>query len=223
MNLKAGYGYIFFRCLSNYLSVVCARIEIRLVCKISIVTIPELTKTISDQATMLSYAGGCVADSSNVIYIRFNLPELSSIADSTNSDGCYLPVTTKISNFLYGIQYPLFKIVSRKISSPTKSEYLLSYSSSSASDSFDLQYREDTIYKIAMRYKVYLSSRLVKSQYENYYQTKLLATVLLLQSHQYSVGRCHSLNSTAQLKTFVKLSVKRVAIFKSYRRESDRS
>ena len=103
LNLKAGYGYIFFRCLSNYLSVVRTRIKVRLVCKIPIVATPELTETISDQATMLSCAGGCVSGGDNVEYVRFNLPELSSIAGSTNSDDCYSPVMTKISNFLYGV------------------------------------------------------------------------------------------------------------------------
>lgn len=89
LNLKAGYSYIFFHCLSNYFSVVHACIEVRLICKIPIVATSELTKTILDQATMFSTVGGYVTGSGNVKYVCFNLPKLSSIAGFTNSDGCY--------------------------------------------------------------------------------------------------------------------------------------
>ena len=103
LNLKAKYGYIFFYCLLNYLFVVPARIKVRLVCKILTIAIPELKETISDQATMLSCTGGCVAGGNNVEYVRFNLLELLSISSFSNSDGCYLSVMTKISNSLYGV------------------------------------------------------------------------------------------------------------------------
>ena len=103
LNLKAKYGYKIFCCFLNYYFVVHACIELRLICKIPIVAIPELTKTFSDQVTMLFCAGSSIAGGGNVKYVYFNLPELLSIAGSTNSDGCYLLVRTKISNFLYGI------------------------------------------------------------------------------------------------------------------------
>lgn len=141
LNLKAGYGYIFFYCLLNYLSVMRARFKVGLVCKILIVAISELTKTISDQATMFFCAGGCIASSCNVKYVCFNLLKLLFIASSTNSDNCYQSMTTKITNFLYDIQYLLFEIVLRKITLPTKSKRLSSCSSSSANNSFNLQYQ----------------------------------------------------------------------------------
>lgn len=137
MNLKARYGYIFFYCFLNYLF---AFIKVKLVYKIPIVAIPELKKSISDQVTILSCASGYIANSGNVKYICFNLPELSSIASSTNSDCCYLPMTTKISNFLYGVQYMLFEIILGKIISQIKLERLPLCLSSSVSNSFDLQY-----------------------------------------------------------------------------------
>ena len=118
-----------------------ACIKVRLVCKIPIIAIPNLIETISDQATMFSYTAGCVANGSNVEYIRLNLLKLSSIANSTNTDNYYPPVITKISNFLFSIWYLLFGIVLRKITSPIKSECLPSCSSSSANNSFNLPYQ----------------------------------------------------------------------------------
>lgn len=140
LNLKAKYGYIFFCCLLNYFSVMHNCIKIRLICKILIVATPKLTKKILDQVTMLFYSDDYFAGGSNIEYVCFNLLELLFIASSTNSDGCYLLVITKISNFLYSIQYLLFKIISRKIILPSKSKHLLSCLFFSASNSFDLQY-----------------------------------------------------------------------------------
>ena len=100
LNLKARYCYTFLCCFFNYPFVMHACIEVRLVCKIPIVTISELTKIIIDQTIIFSCTNACVAGNGNVEYVRFNLPILSSIAGSTNYNSCYLPVMTKIFYFL---------------------------------------------------------------------------------------------------------------------------
>lgn len=140
LNLKAGYSYISFCCLLNHYSIMRACIEVRLICKIPIIAIPKLIKTISDQATMFSCINSCIAGGSNVKYVHFNLLELSLIVRSTNSDGCYPAMTNKISNFLYDIQYVLFEMILKKITLAIKPKYLPSCLFFNASNSFNLQY-----------------------------------------------------------------------------------
>ena len=118
--LKAGYGYIFFCCLSNYLFVVRACIEVRLRCKISIVATTESTETISVHTAMHFRTCHCVASGGNVEYIRFNLPGLPSMAGSTNSGVCCSLMAIKISNFLHSVQYLLFEIVAKRKTMPRK-------------------------------------------------------------------------------------------------------
>lgn len=89
---------------------------------------------------MFFCAGNYVAGSGNIEYIHFNLPKLLFIAGSTNFNSYYLSVITKISNFLYNVQYLLFEIVLKKIISPTKSKDLILCLFSSTSDSFELRY-----------------------------------------------------------------------------------
>lgn len=128
----------FFYCFSNYFSIIHACIKVRLVYKIPLVIIPKLTKIISDQATMLFGTDGYVISGNNIEYVRFNLPELSSIAGFTHSNNYFLPITTKISNFIYGIQYLLFEIILEKITLPTKPKHLLLCLSFRVSNSFNL-------------------------------------------------------------------------------------
>lgn len=54
----------------------CTYIEIRLEYKILIVTIIELTKTISDNTAMFFCTDGYIADGNNIEYICFNLSKL---------------------------------------------------------------------------------------------------------------------------------------------------
>lgn len=101
-----------------------AYIKVKLVCKILIVAILEWTKIISDQAIMLFYTGGYIVGNGNVEYVHFNQLKLLFIAGSTNLDSCYPLMITKISHFLYKIQYLLLEIILKMIISPIKSERL---------------------------------------------------------------------------------------------------
>lgn len=115
--MKAKYSYISFRWVSNYLFVIYAYIKVKLGCKIPIVAKIESTKTISDHAAMLFCADGCVPGNDNIEYICFNLQRLYFKAGFTNSDVRCPLLATKISNFLYDVQYLLFEIILRKITS----------------------------------------------------------------------------------------------------------
>lgn len=81
----------------------CTYIKIRLKCKISIITIIKLIKTISNYAIIFFYISSCIAGSSNIEYIHFNLSEIFFITSFINFNICYILMAIKVSNFLYNI------------------------------------------------------------------------------------------------------------------------
>lgn len=82
-------------------SVVFVCIEVKLGCKIPIIAITELTKTILDYVTMFFFTSSFVAGGDNIKYICFNLAKLLFKIGSTNFDIYFILVITKISKFLY--------------------------------------------------------------------------------------------------------------------------
>lgn len=64
---------------------------------------------------MVFYTINSITGGNKIKYVPFNPSQLLSIASFTNVDICYIPVVTKISNFLHNIYYWLSEIFLEKI------------------------------------------------------------------------------------------------------------
>lgn len=78
-------------------------IKAKIICKILIIFITKLTKTISDLVAMHFYTSDYIAGDNDVESVRFHLSRLPFIVGFSNFDICYLWVTAKLSYILQGV------------------------------------------------------------------------------------------------------------------------